>query len=267
MNLKLNKPLVFFDLETTGVNITADRIVEYAFVKQNPDGSTEKLVSRINPEIPIPVETSLIHGIYSKDVKDAPTFKEVSKDLARFLEGCDLGGFNIVRFDVPLLMEEFNRVGIDFDITKRNLIDAQKIFHMMEKRNLSAAFKFYCGKTLEDAHSAEADTIATLEVFKAQVEKYEGEEAFDMKGNLLGTIQNDMKVIDRISSSNQVDLAGRMVYSEEGVPLINFGKHKGKPVEEVLKREPAYYDWVMRGDFPQDTKRRLTQIKLNMLKR
>ncbi|BDC99535.1 exonuclease domain-containing protein [Persicobacter psychrovividus] len=267
MNLKLNKPLVFFDLETTGVNVTGDRIVEYAFIKQNPDGSIDKRVSKVNPGIPIPVETSMIHGIYDQDVKEAPTFKDVARDLAQFMEGCDLGGFNIVRFDVPLLLEEFNRVGVDFDITKRNLVDAQKLFHLMEKRNLTAAYKFYCGKDLQDAHSAEADTIATLEVFKAQIQKYEGQEAFDMKGNSIGTIENDMKVINEIGANNQVDLAGRMVYSDEGVPLINFGKHKGKPVAQVLRNEPAYYDWVMRGDFPQDTKRRLTQIKLGLLKK
>ena len=186
MNLNLKTPIAFFDLESTGTNISTDRIVEISIVKVYPDGKEEIKTSLVNPTVPIPKETSAIHGIYDEDVKDSPTFKVLSKDLHQFLSGADLAGFNVLKFDIPLLVEEFLRAGIDFDIEKRNILDAQKIFHMMEKRNLAAAYKFYCGKTLENAHSAEADTLATYQVFKAQVERYSGEEAEDLLGNKLG---------------------------------------------------------------------------------
>ena len=204
----------------------------------------------------------MIHGIYDDDVKDAPLFKEVGKNLVKFLEGCDLAGFNIIKFDVPLLVEEFLRAGINFDISKRKLIDAQKIFHLMEKRNLSAAYKFYCGKKLENAHSAEADTLATVEVFEAQVKRYLGEEVEDLQGNKLGIFENDMKKLHDLVNEKMVDLAGRFVFNSAGIEVFNFGKHKGKTIDQVLKEEPGYYDWMMRGDFPLDTKRKLTQIKL-----
>lgn len=262
MKLNLKSPLAFFDLEATGINISTDRIVEISVVKVHPGGKEEIKTMKINPTIPIPKEVSLIHGIYDKDIKDAPTFKEVAKELHQFLEGADLAGFNVLKFDIPLLVEEFLRAGIDFDIEKRNLLDAQKIFHMMEKRNLSAAYKFYCGKTLENAHSAEADTIATYEVFKSQVERYENEEVEDLQGNKLGIIENDMKKIHNLINEKMVDLAGRFIFNGEGIECFNFGKHKGKPVEQVLKEEPNYYDWMMKGDFPLDTKRKFTQIKL-----
>ncbi|QDH80824.1 3'-5' exonuclease [Echinicola soli] len=262
MNLNLKTPIAFFDLEATGINISTDRIVEVSIVKVHPGGEEETKTMQINPTIPIPKEVSLIHGIYDKDIKDAPTFKDVAKELHQFLEGADLAGFNVLKFDIPLLVEEFLRAGIDFDIEKRNLLDAQKIFHMMEKRNLTAAYKFYCGKTLENAHSAEADTIATYEVFKAQIERYKDEEAFDLQGNKLGVIENDMKKVHQLINEKMVDLAGRFIFNDEGVECFNFGKHKGKPVEQVLKEEPNYYDWMMKGDFPLDTKRKFTQIKL-----
>lgn len=262
MYLKLKNPLVFFDLETTGTNISQDRIIEYSFVKVMPDGEVIKNTERVNPERPIPLESSLIHGIYDKDIADKPPFKSVAKELASFLDGCDLSGFNILKFDVPVLVEEFLRADVDFDISKRKLVDAQKIFHMMEKRTLSAAYKFYCGKELVDAHSAEADTLATLEVLDAQVQKYEGELLKDLKGNAIGTIENSVDTIHKLTTDNMVDLAGRFVFNSDNVEVFNFGKHKGKPVEEVLKKEPGYYDWMMKGDFPHDTKRRLTQIKL-----
>ncbi|UCS92989.1 3'-5' exonuclease [Echinicola marina] len=262
MTLNIKTPLAFFDLEATGINISTDRIVEFSFVKIHPNGKEEIKTMKINPTIPIPKEVSLIHGIYDEDIKDAPTFKDIAKELHQFLDGADLAGFNVLKFDIPLLVEEFLRAGIDFDIEKRNLLDAQKIFHMMEKRNLTAAYKFYCGKTLENAHSAEADTIATYEVFKAQVERYENEEAIDLQGNKLGIIENDMKKIHALINEKMVDLAGRFIFNDDGVECFNFGKHKGKPVEKVLQEEPNYYDWMMKGDFPLDTKRKFTQIKL-----
>ncbi|KYG72534.1 MULTISPECIES: 3'-5' exonuclease [Roseivirga] len=262
MQLNLKNPLVFFDLETTGINIAQDRIVELAFLKVMPNGETEKKVHLVNPTIPIPEESAMIHGIRDEDVADKPTFKELAKNLAKFLEGCDLGGFNIVRFDVPLLVEEFLRAGVDFEVSQRKLIDAQKVFFLMEQRTLTAAYKFYCGKELEGAHGAEADNDATYEVFKAQIEKYNGQAVTDASGRDLGKIENNMASIHHLVASNMVDLAGRMVFNDKGVEVFNFGKNKGKPVADVLKREPGYYDWMMQGDFPLDTKRKLTQIKL-----
>ncbi|GAB4242423.1 MAG: 3'-5' exonuclease [Ekhidna sp.] len=264
--LNLKNPLVVFDLETTGTNISQDRIVEIAMIKINPDGSIEEKDRRLNPTIPIPAETSMIHGIYDEDVKDEPTFKQVAKSLAQFLEGCDLAGFNVLGFDVPVLVEEFLRANVDFDIENRKIVDAQKIFHIMEKRNLTAALKFYCDKDLENAHSAMADTKATYEVLLAQVERYEGKEAFDNMGNKLADIKNDMSVLSDLTTTNRVDLAGRMIY-KDGVEVFNFGKHRGKKVAEVLAIEPSFYDWVMKGDFPLDTKRKLTQIKLRNFNR
>ncbi|MCH6234428.1 3'-5' exonuclease [Cognataquiflexum rubidum] len=262
MNLNLKTPIAFFDLESTGINISTDRIVEISILKVHPNGRQEIKTSLINPTIPIPAESSAIHGIYDKDVKDSPTFKSLSKELHQFLEGADLAGFNVLKFDIPLLVEEFLRSGIDFDIEKRNILDSQKIFHMMEKRNLSAAYKFYCGKTLENAHSAEADTIASYEVFKAQMEKYDGDEAEDLQGNKLGVFQNDMKKIHSLLNEKMVDLAGRFIFNDNGEECFNFGKHKGKTIENVLKEEPSYYEWMMKGDFPLDTKRKFTQVKL-----
>jgi len=259
--LNLKNPLVVFDLETTGTNISRDRIVEIAMVKAMPDGTVEEKCRKLNPTIPIPAETSMIHGIYDEDVKDEPNFKQVAKSLAQFLEGCDLAGFNVLGFDVPMLVEEFLRANIEFDIEGRKIVDAQKIFHLMEKRNLTAAYKYYCKKDLENAHSAMADTKATYEVLISQIEKYEGQEAFDNLGKPLAKIENDMEVLHGLTTSNRVDLACRMIM-KDGVETFNFGKHRGKPVMEVLKKEPSFYDWLMKGDFPLDTKRRLTQIKL-----
>lgn len=262
MNLKLKNPLAFFDLETTGISIVHDRVVEISILKVLPNGDEEKRTDMINPGIPIPEETSLIHGIYDDDVKDAPQFKDIAKTLVKFLEGCDLAGFNILRFDVPVLVEEFLRAGISFDVSKRKLIDSQKIFHLMEKRNLSAAYKFYCNKTLENAHSAEADTLATYEILKNQIEIYDNREVEDMKGNKLGIIQNDMDTLHKITLQKMVDLAGRMVYNDKGEEVFNFGKHKGKRVVDILAKEPMYYNWIQKNDFSLDTKRKLTEIKL-----
>ena len=260
--LNLKNPLVVFDLEATGTKISEDRIVEIALIKLLPDGTTEEKSRRINPTIPIPIESSLIHGIYDEDVKDEPSFKQIGKSLSDFLHGCDLAGFNILKFDVPLLVEEFLRANIDFDLENRKLIDAQKIFHLMEKRNLSAAYQFYCDKELVDAHSAAADTQATYEVLASQIERYEGQEVVDLLGKKMGTIVNDMSKLHELTNHKMVDLAGRMVYNEEGNEIFNFGKHKGKAVSQVLADEPSFYDWMMKGDFPLDTKRKLTQIRL-----
>ncbi|MEP0367251.1 MAG: 3'-5' exonuclease [Cyclobacteriaceae bacterium] len=260
--LNLKNPLVVFDLETTGTNVSKDRIVEMALIKVMPDGSVEEKCRRINPTIPIPLESSLVHGIYDDDVKDEATFKQVAKSLVTWLEGCDLAGFNILKFDVPVLVEEFLRADIEFDISNKKLVDAQKVFHMMEKRNLTAAYKFYCGKDLINAHSALADTQATYEVLLAQVEKYEGQEMTDLRGEKMGVMTNDMAAIHKMTNGKLVDLAGRMTYDADGKEVFNFGKHRGKPVSEVLKNEPSFYDWMMKGDFPLDTKRKLTEIRL-----
>ena len=262
MELNLKTPLAFFDLETTGINISKDRIVEMSILKVMPSGETISQTHLINPTIPIPEESSMIHGIRDEDVKDAPTFKSIAKNLAKFMEGADLGGFNIVKFDVPLLVEEFLRANVSFDISKRKLIDAQKVFFLMEKRTLSAAYKFYCGQELQGAHGAEADTKATYEVLKAQIEKYQGQAVEDTSGKVIGKIENNMETLHQLAASNMVDLAGRIVLNDKGIAIFNFGKHKGKPVLEVLDRERGYYDWMMQGDFPLDTKRKLTEIKL-----
>jgi DNA polymerase III subunit epsilon len=262
MKLLLKNPLAFFDLETTGTNISRDRIVEISILKVMPDGQEHIQTHKINPEIPIPAESSAIHGIYDEDIADAPTFKSMAKSFLKFIEGCDLAGFNIIKFDVPILVEEFLRAGTDFDISKRKLIDAQKIFHLMEKRNLSAAYKFYCNKILIDAHSAEADTIATYEILKRQIEMYDGQKVEDLQGNTIGYIHNDINVLHELTFTKMVDLAGRMVFNDNGIEVFNFGKHKGKSVNEILVKEPSYYDWMMNGDFPLDTKRKLTEIKL-----
>ena len=262
MKLNLKSPVVFFDLETTGISISKDRIVELAMIKVMPDGEETEKALRINPEMHIPKETSLIHGIYDEDVKDQPTFKQVAKSMVQFLEGCDLAGFNILKFDVPMLVEEFLRVKVDFEINTRRLLDAQKIFHLMEKRNLSAALKFYTGETLEHAHSAMADTRATLDVFFAQIERYNGDEVHDLLGKKIGQISNDMDAIHNLTNKKMIDLAGRMIYDENGMERFNFGKHRGKPVLEILQNEPSFYDWIMKGDFPLDTKRKLTQLRL-----
>lgn len=254
MQLNLKNPIVFFDLETTGINITKDRIVEISFLKVHPNGKEEIKSRRINPEMPIPPQATAIHGITDEDVKDCPTFKQIAKSLADQLEGCDLAGFNSSRFDVPMLSEEFLRAGVDFDMSKRKFVDVQIIFHKKEQRTLEAAYKFYCDKTLENAHSAEADTIATYEVLKSQLERYPD-------------LENDIEFLSKEYSSfnNNVDFAGRMVFNENGVEVFNFGKHKGKPVTEVLRNEPSYYSWMMDGDFPLNTKQMLTKIRLKEL--
>jgi DNA polymerase III subunit epsilon len=252
MQLKLKRPIAFFDLETTGVNITTDRIVEIGIIRINPDNSKEERRYLVNPTIPIPIESSLIHGIYDEDVKTQPTFKDLSAELYEFLNPCDLSGFNSNRFDVPVLIEEFLRVDINFSIDKRNLIDVRNIFVMMEQRSLTAAYKFYCGKDLENAHSALADIQATYEVFLAQLERYE-ELSKDMD-ELNNTTRNDL---------NQIDTAARLVM-QNNRPAFNFGKYKGMYVEDVLKKDPGYYNWILQNDFPLHTKQKLKEIKLTL---
>ncbi len=266
MTLNLKNPLCFFDLEATGISIANDRIVEIAMIKMMPGGETLRKVHKVNPTIPIPPESTAIHGISDEDVKDKPTFKEIAKECAKFLEGADLSGFNVLKFDVPLLVEEFLRADVEFDYRRKKIIDAQRIFHFMEKRTLGAAYKFYVNKEMQNAHSAEVDREATMEVLKAQVTRYEGQDVTDGLGNKIGTIINDMDALGKLSSSQQVDLAGRMVYNQKGVEVFNFGKHRNKSVAQILEQEPSYYDWIMKGDFPLDTKRRLTEIKLKNFK-
>ena len=265
MKLNLKNPIVFLDLETTGINVVTDRIVEIALLKIFPDGHEEEKMQRINPGIPIPAQASAIHGIYDEDVKDAPLFKEVAKIYAKFIEGCDLAGFNSTRFDIPLLSEEFLRVDIDLDIKKHKFIDVQIIFHRMEKRTLAAAYKFYLLQDLENAHSAMADTKATYEVLKAQLDRYAGVE-FEDNGKKSTPVVNDVEALASFSAFDKsVDFACRIVYDEHGVEVFNFGKHKGKSVEKVLQEEPGYFSWMMQGEFPLYTKKVLTAIKLREL--
>ena len=252
MELNLRNPLIFFDLETTGVNITKDRIVEISYIKVFPNGQEQEKTIRVNPGMPIPPEATAIHHITDEDVKDKPLFKDIAKDLSHVFEGCDIAGFNSNRFDIPLLMEEFLRAGVNFDISKRKFIDIQTIFHKMEQRTLVAAYKFYCNKDLNDAHSASADTRVTYEVLKAQLDRY-------------SSLENDVDYLSKFSSQNRnVDLAGRIVLNDQNVEVFNFGKYKGQPVEEVLRRDIGYFGWMMQGDFPQNTKNVLTNIKLRM---
>jgi len=267
VKLNLRNPLCVFDLETTGTNITQDRIIEIAVVKMMPNGEIVRKASVLNPVIPIPAESTIFHGLTDEDVKGKPTFKEVAKEYAKFMEGADLAGFNVLKFDIPMLVEEFLRAGVEFDYSRRKIVDAQKIFHMMEKRTLSAAYKFYLNKELVDSHTAEADTEATMEVLIAQVERYEGQPVTDSLNRKIGEIKNDMDVLSKLTSSELVDLAGRMLKNDKGEEIFNFGKHKNKVVTAVFKEEPAYYDWMMNGDFPLDTKRKLTEIKLRSFRK
>ena len=264
MKLNLKVPLCFFDLETTGTNVSTDRIVEIAVLKMMPSGEVIKKHNLINPGMPIPAESTAVHGIRNEDVAHKPYFREVARDYAKFMEGCDLSGFNILKFDVPLLVEEFLRAEVEFDYSRKKIIDSQRIFHLMEKRNLSAAVKFYCGTDLSNAHSAAADAQAALDVLCSQVERYNSMEVTDGMGAAIGKIENDMHTLGALATSGLVDLAGRMVLDQHGEAIFNFGKHRLKPVTKVLKEEPSYYEWMMNGDFSLDTKRKLTEIKLKM---
>lgn len=251
MKLNLKNPIVFFDLETTGTNINSDRIVEICYLKVYPNGNEESKTMRINPEMHIPEASTAIHGIHDEDVADCPRFKDVAASIARDIEGCDLGGFNSNRFDIPVLAEEFLRAGVDIDLNRRKFVDVQVIYHKLEQRTLSAAYKFYCHKNLEDAHTAEADTRATYEVLQAQLDRYPD------------VLKNDISFLADYSSFNRnVDFAGRMVYDDKGVEVFNFGKYKGVPVAEVLRKDPGYYSWILQGDFTLNTKQMLTRIRI-----
>ncbi|WP_299334252.1 3'-5' exonuclease [uncultured Psychroserpens sp.] len=250
MQLNLSKPICFFDLETTGINITNDRIVEISILKVHPNGKEETYTQRVNPTIPIPPQVTLVHGISDADVADKPTFKEISKEVYAMIKDSDLGGFNSNRFDIPLLAEEMLRADVDFDMKNRLSIDVQTIFHKMEQRTLTAAYKFYCDKNLDDAHSAEADTLATYEVLKSQLDRYE-------------TLENDAKFLADFSSRKKfADFAGFISFNKEGQECFSFGKHKGKLVTEILEKEPGYFGWLLNADFPLYTKKVLTAIKL-----
>lgn len=252
MELNLKNPIAFFDLETTGLNISKDRIVEIAILKVNVNGSEEKKCLRVNPGMPIPKESSNIHGITDEDIKDAPVFKEVAKDIAKFIEGCDLGGYNSNRFDIPLLAEEFLRADVDIDMRKRKFVDVQTIFHKMEQRTLSAAYRFYCEKELVGAHGADADTMATYEILKSQLDRY-------------SDLENDIASLSEFTTQvKNVDFAGFIALDKNGVEIFNFGKNKGKSVEKVLTEQPGYYAWIMNADFPLYTKKVLTELKLRM---
>lgn len=260
MELKLKRSLAFFDLETTGVNIALDRIVEIAILKINVDNSEEVYTKKINPQIPIPAESSMFHGIYDEDIKDAPTFKEIANEVAEFIGDSDLAGYNSNKFDIPMLMEEFLGAGVDFVLEGRSFVDVQNIFHQMEQRTLKAAYKFYCETPLENAHQAEADVRATYEVLKAQLAKYENVAFEDKHGNVSYPVVNEVEALHEFTNlSKPVDFAGRLVYNEDGEVCINFGKHKGKTLVNVFDAEPSYYAWMQNGDFPLFTKRILTK--------
>ena len=253
MELKLSRPICFFDLETTGIDVAKDRVVEISILKVFPNGNKESKTWLVNPEMPIPAESSAIHGITDEKVKNEPTFKELSKIIYNMIKDSDLAGYNSDRFDIPVLAEELLRSGIDFDMGSRVSVDVQTIFHKMEKRTLSAAYMFYCGKNLEDAHSAAADTNATYEVLKSQLDRYT-------------ELENDMKSLAEFTTRKQTaDFAGFIAFDEDGVEVFSFGKHKGKKVEDVLEQEPGYFGWILNADFPRYTKKVLTAIKLRKL--
>jgi DNA polymerase-3 subunit epsilon len=256
MNLSLKKPLAIFDLETTGINVTSDRIVEIAIIKVNIDGHEEKYLKRVNPEMEIPLEVSLIHGIYDKDIANAPTFSQISEEVVTFIGDADLAGYNSNKFDIPVLAEELMRAGSSFDVADRQFVDVQNIFHKMEQRTLAAAYKFYCNKDIENAHNAMYDTEATWDVLKAQVERYENlENSIDFLANF-----------SKAGNNNMLDFAGRLAINEKGQAIYNFGKHKNKTIKEVAKYEPGYYGWMLDADFPLYTKqclrKEMEKIKL-----
>lgn len=254
--LQLKKPLAVIDIEATGNNVTTDRIVEIAIVKLLADGNRTVKRKLLNPQVDIPQNIVDIHGITNDMVKDAPTFKQSAQELKQYLDGCDLACYNAYRLDVPMLVEEFMRAEVEFDMKNRKIVDVQKIYHQMEQRTLSAAYKFYCNKSLEGAHGAEADALATAEILNAQIERY------TQLGNTVDS------VIKGVGEDQIVDFARRFAFNEKGVEVFNFGKHKGKTVADVLKAEPQYYDWMMKGEFPMNTKQKLTELYTRiMLKR
>ncbi len=265
MQLKLNKPIAFFDIEATGLNVTKDRIVEISVLKILPTGDKEIRTWLLNPDYPISEEASKIHGYTNNDLTGKPVFKQVAKEINNFFTNCDLAGYNSLRFDIPMLVEEFLRTDVDFEVNKRKLVDVQNIFMKMEQRTLSAAYRFYLNKDLKNAHGAEADTVATFEILEAQLDKYKNSEFTDREGNTSTPVINDIQALQEFSNFNKnADLMGQIIFNKDGKETINFGKHKGKTVEEVFLNEPSYYSWIMKSDFPQYTKNLLTNIKLKM---
>jgi len=261
MNLSLSRPIVFFDVETTGLNVGKDKIIELALLKVNPDGSEEERVWRINPEMPIAKEAEAVHGISNADLKNEPVFAEVANEILGVLENCDLAGYNSNKFDLPLLVEEFLRVDKELDLRDKNCIDVQNIFHKMEPRNLIAAYRFYCQKELTNAHQALADTRATFEILKGQLAKYEGQTHEDAKTGKVTKLENSVKTLSNFSRENRtVDFAGHIIFNENDEELFNFGKYKGVPVKKVFTIEPPYYDWMMKADFPLYTKKIISRI-------
>jgi len=265
MQLNLKKPIAFFDIEATGLNVSKDRIVEISVLKILTNGTKELRTWLVNPDYPISEEASSIHGYNNDDLIEKPTFKHIAKEVSSFFANCDLAGYNSLRFDIPMLVEEFLRAGVDFEVKRRKLVDVQNIFMKMEQRTLKAAYRFYLGKELVNAHAAEADTIATFEILEAQLDKYEGAEFTDRNGIVSTPVVNDIQALQEFSNFNKnADLMGQFIFNKEGKEIINFGKHKGKLVEEVFLKEPSYYSWIMKSDFPQYTKNLLTNIKLKM---
>jgi len=263
MELNLTRPIVFLDLEATGVNVATDRIVEICLIRCSPDGSTTTLLERVNPSIPIPAQATAIHGIRDEDVNDKPLFSKLAPALSKFISNSDLSGYNAIKFDIPLLVEEFLRADIDFELKGRKIVDVQNIFHKMEPRTLSAAYRFYCQKELKDAHSAEADTVATLEVLKAQLDKYLNTPYTDKDGKTTCPVINDISALSAFSYQNKnADLVGHIIFNEEGQEVFNFGKYKGRTVEKTFSTEPQYYDWMMKSQFPLSTKKLITAIYL-----
>ncbi len=263
MELKLTRPIAFFDLETTGINVGTDRIVEISILKVLPDGKREIKTRRVNPTIPIPPQSTAIHGITDEDVKDEPTFAQLAKGLATFLKDCDLAGYNSNKFDIPLLVEEFLRANVEFEVKGRRFVDVQNIFHRMEPRTLSAAYKFYCGAELINAHSAEADITATYEILKAQLDRYENVVYKDKDGSESIPVVNDIEILSKFTNTNRnADLVGHIVFNDKQQEVFAFGKYKNQVVEEIFRKEPPYYDWMMKADFPLSTKRTITAIKL-----
>lgn len=263
MELKLGRPIAFFDLETTGTNPGKDKIVEIAIIKINPDGSEQRLEQLINPEIPIPPATTEFHHISDADVADKPNFKTFAPELVRFIGNADLAGYNSNKFDIPVLVEEFLRADVAFDMKSRRRIDVMNIFYKMEQRTLSAAFKFYCGKKLENAHSAYNDTLATYEILKSMLDKYEATDFEEKDGSISQPIVNDVDKLAKFSSFHEIaDFVGQIIFDDQKDECFNFGKYKGKKVKEVFKKEPQYYNWMMESDFPLSTKNLITSIKL-----
>lgn len=255
MQLNLKRPIIFFDLETTGVDAAKDRIIEISLIKIHPDSRREVKTRRINPEIPIPAVTTAIHGIRDEDVADCPPFRSLARSLYAFIEGCDMAGYNSNKFDVPLLVEEFLRAGVEVDLSKTKFVDVQNIFHKMEQRTLSAAYKFYCNSEIENAHSAQADVEATYQVLLSQLDRYP-------------ELENDIDFLAKFSTmTRNVDFAGRIILNDKDIPVFNFGKYKGRSVAEVFEIEPSYYGWMMNGDFSLNTKNVITQIRLNAITR